>query len=277
MQISVLFVVLASASGYANGVEGCCVEPDLAAVFMKNSYLSRELPADFPIGAEVPDGFELIGSHQWFHQHRTVVAWRTNASVTSARGTFRELLQRNGWGVLPSQPLPEQSRPGGFVAEQPQSEPQVVRLCNDNYGQLGLDVWTSAAGTAVSLSLHRNADGRTNCKLVARYGYESLGHYLPTLRLPTGIVIIEGNGRGSSSRQADANVVAETNLKAGQLLDHFYSQMQDQGWAYDTAFDGTEAHGSIWRRTIDDRLHLCMLRIIDQDRRMKLRMTVEVI
>ena len=94
-----MFAILTLASGTSYGVEGCCVEPDIAAAFMKNSYLSRELPRDF-LAIDVPESFELIGSHQWFTRRQTIVAWRTDDSTATANDAIREVLEREGWRFL---------------------------------------------------------------------------------------------------------------------------------------------------------------------------------
>ncbi len=275
MLISVVLVSFVLASENVQGVEGCCVEPDIAAAFMRNSYLSREFPPDFPNIPEVPDGFELIGSHQWFNRRQVTVAWRTDISTESARNAIGQLLEHAGWLVL----TPRTQQPhGGFVGQQQRRIQDFQSFCTDEHGQLNLDVWESSVGTTVSLMQYQRDSRAPSCEdmvnSLQRYSSRGLTEYLPTLQLPSEVTNDQsGSSGGGDEAHAEATVV--TDVRADEFLAHFDPQMRDQGWTYDTAFSGLEVSGSIWRRVIDNRSLVCMLKVIDRGDSVKMKMTVD--
>jgi len=274
MLISVVLVSFVLASGNVQGVEGCCVEPDIAAAFMRNSYLSREFPPDFPDIPDVPDGFELIGSHQWFNRRQVTVAWRTDVSTESARNAIGQLLEHAGWLVLT--PRTQLSR-GGFVGQQLRRIQDFQSFCSDEHGQLKLDVWESSVGTTVSLTQYKQNNRATSCEDMINSFQQSssrMGLRLPTLQLPPEVTNDQSSSSsGGDAAQAEATVV--TDVRADEFLAHFDPQMRDQGWTYDTAFSGLEVSGSIWRRVIDNRTLICMLKVIDRGDSVKMKMTVD--
>ncbi len=274
MLISGVLVSFVLASGNVQGVEGCCVEPDIAAAFMRNSYLSREFPPDFPDIPDVPDGFELIGSHQWFNRRQVTVAWRTDISTESARNAIGQLLEHAGWLVLTSR---TQLSHGGFVGQQSRRIQDFQSFCSDEHGQLKLDAWESSVGTTVSLTQYRRDSRAPSCEDMInsiQRSSSSLREYLPTLQLPPEVTNDQSRSSGGGD-EAHAEATVVTDVRADEFLAHFDPQMRDQGWIYDTAFSGLEVEGSIWRRVIDNRSLVCMLKVINRADSVKMRMTVD--
>ena len=272
MLISGVLVSFVLASGNVQGVEGCCVEPDIAAAFLRNSYLSRDFPPDFPNIPDVPDGFELIGSHQWFNRRQVTVAWRTDISTESARNAIGQLLENAGWQVLTPR---TQLSHGGFVGQRQRRIQDFQSFCSDEHGQLNLDVWESTVGTTVSLLQYKQNNRATSCEdTIHNFQRSSLKEYLPTLQLPPEFTSDQsGSSSGRDEAHAEATVV--TDVRADEFLAHFDPQMRDQGWTYDTAFSGLEVSGSIWRSVIDNRTLICMLKVIDRGDSVKMKMTVD--
>lgn len=258
----------AQTQGFDNGVPR-----DLVSV-LAGGIVYEGFPGGFP-PFTLPAGMELVGSIDKSISFTTVI--RTNVDPLPVAGTaIRQALIANGWIELPVQnPMVPPQRfgfvPAGGITVPP---PRPADLCRDDTGILTIQVpeqglWLnlntrralalgsdfSCAAQAAQLQQMNNRAGR-----MGRDPNNGMQRFMPTLELPAPTPapataagmqrFMDGGSGGFSGSDTDIETQASTrtSMTPQQLLTHFSTQMQAQGWTEDSSNSGSVTGQSSWTR-----------------------------
>lgn len=225
-----------------------CVDPDVRAGIL------RSVPMGATVTRTVPDpvielrelgDFELIASIAGPSGVRA--AFKTALSASAGTQRMTSLLEEAGW----RDEHRGDGQGGGFVVE---GATETRLLCRD--GERAMIERKSAEGlTYLTIEFFPLNPIMWTCDELVSTPSETrttpgpeIWRHLPRLTLPDDADLtplqVETPSGGHSS--ASIGVTVETDLTAQNLVDHFRTELQAQGWRHDTGWSGRSSSGSIW-------------------------------
>ena len=246
---SCLFVVSAPSTA-ANLLS--CVDPRVIEAFVARGPQSEfeitdTVPAEFSDIDYIQD-FELIGTSR---SNRSLsVAFLTNHTSERAVAILQESLTELGWSPVEDPRL--QMRQSGFQSAEQKAHTQII-MCDSSEAAISVSARESSSGTIAHIwrsptSLRSNScSGRYQVPPSMDDGYTS--EIMPILYLPIGATHL-GSGRGGMIRSigddASSHVRINAKLSTDAVLDHFTSQLADQGWILESSWAGQSSVGTSW-------------------------------
>ena len=232
-----------------------CVDPDVRVGILQS------IPVGTAVTRTVPDPVTELGDLGDFEFIASIVgpagartAFKAGLSSSDSAQRMTGMLQRAGW----RDEHRGDDQGGGFVVE---DATHIRLLCRD--GERAQMIRQSVGSfTYVTIDLFPLNPILRTCEELVSTPPETrttpgpeIWRHLPRLTLPGDAnlipLLIETPSGGYWS--ASTGVTLETVLSAQNLVNHFQTQLQDQGWGYDTGWSGRSSSGSVWAFSpIDD-------------------------
>ena len=265
-----LALVLHAACSSAQEDLLACVDPDVRQGLLSlmpggGAVVTRTVPDELA-GLAQSEELEFIGSS--VSDYQTFVAYKSALPANDAMDAASAMLREAGWTEFAVPGAPG----GGFVTG---VQPQFDMFCRDNamLNVMGRAIDDTAY---VRLSVIPSPAGAFPCdeptvaqgRVVTRTpGGAGLFEHLPTLALSeditplnSGLALVGNMGSFSGTdRSASSEIEVESANSAQDLVEHFAQQLEEQGWARDTGWNGDFSSGSSWTRTPTAELELAGL------------------
>lgn len=235
-----------------------CVDSDVRAGIL------RSIPMGAAVARTVPDHVTELGDLGDFEFIASIVgsgraraAFKSALSVSDSAQRMMTMLEEVGW----HDEHRGDNRGGGFVVE---DAVETRLLCRDS--ERVMMIPQSAEGfTYLTIEFFAlnpimwTCDERVSNPPETRTepGPE-IWRYLPRLTLPDDAdlaplqIETPSGGHGSAS----IGVTLETDLSAQDLVDHFQTELREQGWRHDTGWSGQSSSGSVWASSPAEGLEL---------------------
>lgn len=228
---------------------------------------------DFP-AFEMPSGFSVLGSLDQGVMQRLVL--QTDMAAAQASRALLATLTDAGWQEL-QRPDEAVMQPRGFVPAGGASPPVIPsNICHDEHGIMNMIITAGDNGNYVTLLKNNSMTrGALDCAQQNQQQARNPGMrammiggvtaHLPTLHLPSPTGSPLGQPRAtfmSGSRSSGSPNDFETQSQVAidwdieRLYTFFAEQLDEQGWAEDSAWNGNIAAGGNWTKTTDDNLEL---------------------
>ena len=273
-------LVIASATGYSvqAAEESCCVDEDIAAVFLHKVSYSREWPEAFPFTL-ADDQLEFVAAAtSGVGQGSLVVGLKSQLSIDATLQVLGAALSAADWRQVPTGASTQQWMSRGFISRQIRAVANNQQYCRAQDGVMSIRVRESTTGTVVSLSNYPIHSGQNCAEFIKSHQQDQnpemgMQRYLPLLELPQGADADgRSSGSGGSTYDAHAGMTVKTEMSGTDLLRSFDAQMTDQQWQLDSRFNGSFLSGSVWQREVDGRTIGLVLTAINASRGLGLRM-----
>lgn len=253
------------------------VDPIAASAFLSGMGLQGvpEITAQAPAhlnGIESLDGLEYLGTSRIVNNAFSItnISFRSDEPVTSVNTRLASFLEGAGY-VKVEQPGITNA---GFKTR---SRPTGNTFCSNQNGNATLRVREVTGVTVASIYSYPNGgQGCQNSSGSGYIGHSRLRQVLPELELPPGADMSANMnlGSSSSSRGGRSHATFTVDLTPAQVMAHFDQQMEAQGWAADSAWEGQQVSGSAWLRTDNNRSSAGVLTLVANNN--KYVVTVEV-
>ena len=270
------FLILAMASAAYADDPFACVDPDVTAAFLGDSYRGRgeystKIPGGF-VDLNLPAGFSHVGS-QTFDAMSTVV-YEADMEKNRAFTAALDAMTDKGWTEAHRQRLGVM---GGFQSRSRATAATV--LCNDDFSRaLSLSAAEKSGQTFVSYSEHSDAQScRVKEAAVFRHDPVEAMRLVPRLQLPEG-ARTTNTGMGGDGHQANSRVDVFGTTSRADLSNFLEGQIRDQGWEFQTSWSSHHSSGSIWAlETPEEGLVVGTLHLMDSgDEPIRVRFSVTV-
>ena len=283
----VFFLVLIAATE-RHAAEPCCVDDLFAEAFLYGRHFSREWPENFPVAPLSEPSLQIIGSQVSSQMHGgTAIAWRSNDDLTGSFAAVKRALSAQDWREIPMPGMVMQAQGQGFILANSAPTPTFEmprRFCKGAETILAMQR-TSPRGTIVTLSA--TPSGGADCNMLmaqaatqsgqrgAMNSFMRAASALPVLRLPESIEKMSmADSSGGSSTAVRAVIVPALDTSTSEVIHHFDSQMNEQGWFSESAFGAGDFVGSVWRTTGERGSFVAWLMAYDRGDDLLVRMTV---
>lgn len=249
--VALVFISAASDEPAADPL--ACLDPLVAAAFL-SGYGTQGIPSitqDIPAtldGVQDHEALSLIGVS--VTSHSANVALESTQSLSASAKLVKRLLKDRGWSEIKLY----RSNQRGFQAPGGVSASNNLTMCADGKGNMSVMTQSHEGTTIVNLVKHNNGYNRRNVSCDYQKAIRSdlrSADSMPLLELPENAKHAGGFGTSNSSRESSSNAEFELSMSGPQLLAHFDAQLEDQGWQFDSAWDGKVSHGSVWTRRMD--------------------------
>ena len=129
-----------------------------------------------------------------------------------------------------------------------------LSMCSDDVGTMSVMTQSHEGTTIISLMTHNSSNGRRGRSCDYQKAIRSdlrSTEAMPMLDLPESAKHTGGFGTSSNGRGSSTDAEFELSMAGPQLLAHFDAQLEDQGWQFDSTWDGRLSHGSVWTKRVD--------------------------
>lgn len=207
--------------------------------------LVGQLPSNLPLKLPIPPGATLLGSSVRSQGNQKLAGADI---ILDAPGTAEEVLsfyqkelQTQGWKAQTNFP----GGPGEF-GFQPNSVLVNEVFCKGSTGPLlGISIDPQSTGPSqVRINLETNQNSCAHLSSPNPRPYPDMQR-IPLLYAPKGATIQSLGGGGTGDRWS-SDAVAETNLSAVQLEEHFAQQLKQAGWQQTASGDNPSLAWSTW-------------------------------
>jgi hypothetical protein len=226
----------------------------------------------------VPDAFTVLASADQGYVRRVVL--KTSLDAEAAKAAVVEAFIAEDWQQMPV--FGGAAPQTGFVSATP-SQTQPTSLCKDGLGNVSINVTGDAAPRYLSVShssfgAMRGGQQMTCAEQIQMYSQgpgglrgrqgPQLGEYMPRLVMPEANTpapqrSVLGMSSGGSSNDWETDAMLASDQSIDELLEHFTSQVDAQGWAGDSEVAGANVATASWTKTIDDMELLGLLTILE--------------
>jgi len=253
-RIAMAVLVACCASVYSDASTDdplACVDAEVRQALVPNRNegevrVTRGWNADFP--AVSPQGLSLVGtrrSERWVN-----VVFQSTLTPAEATKRLETAMTREGWRSYPTTRGPT----GGFqaptfIATTTQVADDAVSLCHADYGQIeAVSRHTSESGTYTTLLV---SPGTGKYCMVARTQAmsgpdPSAIKALPVLTYPSGATGTPFGAVSTDGTEVGSYAELATAIDASNLLQHFGTQLETQGWRREQQWKGRYIAGSVW-------------------------------
>lgn len=208
--------------------------------------ITQNMPAALD-GLQDHEALSLIGVSEAIHS--TNVALESTQSLSASAKLVKRMLKDRGWSEIKQY----RGNQRGFQSPIGTGASNALSMCSDGKGNVGVMTQSHEGSTIVNLITHhssRNLDVSCAYQKAMRSGLRSADS-MPLLELPESAKHTGGFGTSGSSKESSSDAQFETSMSGAQLLAHFDAQLEDQGWQFDSTWDGRLSHGSVWTKRMD--------------------------
>ncbi len=281
-----IFLILIAATE-RQAAEPCCVDDLFAEAFLYGRHFSREWPDSFPVAPLSEPSLQMIGSQVSSQTHGTAIAWRSNDDLAGSFAAVKRALSAQDWREVPMPGMVMQAQGRGFILASAAPEPtfEMPRRFCKGVELIHAIQRTSPRGTIVTLSA--SPSGGADCDMLiaqtaaqsgqrlAMNSFMRAASALPVLRLPESIEKMSmADSSGGSSAAVRAVIVPALDTSTSEVIHHFDSQMNEQGWFSESAFGAGDFVGSVWRTAGERGSFVAWLMAYDRGEDLLIRMTV---
>ncbi|MGH7505275.1 MAG: hypothetical protein ACRELX_06475 [Longimicrobiales bacterium] len=233
------------------------------------TYLVGGMPGSLPGGAAFEGEGRVVGSVLWRDRNATAIA--VAMGVEDARERFEALAQEAGWTPRPAAPPRF-----GFVPAR--SEDPNRGFCWPADGaHLSIRAYRAGIGDGSYILLeHSPARGGRLCAGPPdpERDFGGLREFMPTLRPPDGLQIFANSRSGAGDyATADARLFGE--IAPAALVEHFETQLREQGWTVGERLAGETAGVLSAQKPHDDgatlKLTVLMRRLSEEEQSVAMR------
>lgn len=230
-----------------------CVDPMIAAAFL-SGYGTQGVPR---ITQDLPPSLEGLQDHEALtligvsaNDRSSNVALESTQSMSASTKLVKRLLKDRGWSEIKQY----RGNQRGFQAASGMGSSNNLSMCADGIGNVSVMAQSHGGTTIVNLLTHNNSHNRRNLSCDYQKAIRSdlrSTDAMPMLELPEKARHAGGFGTSSNSRGSSSDAEFELSISGPQLLAHFDAQLEDQGWQFDSTWDGRLSHGSVWTKRQD--------------------------
>jgi hypothetical protein len=205
-----------------------------------------KLPDDFAVNFPLPEGAQVFASIQGPYTAIQVLV-DVPTSPDEVLASYQQMLTDAGW-----LPAPDNSQWGGFVSA---TDTWLIYCKSDEQTEeqaaLTVQAFSTASGqTELRLNLS-TTDTQYTCEPDSSQPIDQAYIMIPTLTVPSRAVVISGGSASSGKDSAESSSDFRTSLSPQELVDHFFDQLQVEGWKPLDQGDAESFSWSTWSITDD--------------------------
>jgi len=208
--------------------------------------LVGQLPSNLPLKLPIPPGATLLGSAVRSQGDQNLagadIILNVPGTAEAVLNLYEKEFQAQNWKAQRN--FPGNPMPGGF-----QPAPMLLNrvFCKSTQGPLAVvSVEPQSAGpNHVRLSIDTLGSSSCAYSPSSYPGSDPAAQRIPPLYAPKGTTVQSTGGGGGGDRWS-TDAVAETNLSAAQLEEHFAQQLKQAGWQQTASGDTPSLAWSTW-------------------------------